>query len=225
VAKTRGRPRSFDREQALLRALDVFCVRGYDATTLQDLQEAMGGITPPSFYAAFGSKEQLFKEAVERYRATLGDRPMRALHSHATARASVQAMLEEAVAVFGAPDAPGCLVLLGGLNCTSPSVQEYLQAIRRQAPGVLVQRLERAVREGDLPPGLDLAAIAAFYLSVIYGLALRARDGAPPEALRASVDGAMAAWKTLTKPPAGRAASGVGRRRGRRSRSLAGVLA
>jgi AcrR family transcriptional regulator len=213
----RGRPRSFDREQALLRALDVFCARGYDATTLQDLQEAMGGITPPSFYAAFGSKEALFREAVDRYRATLGDRPMRALQGHPTARASVQAMLEEAVAVFAAPDAPkGCLVILGGLNCTSPSVQEHLQGIRRRVPEVIVQRLERGVREGDLPAGLDLSAVAAFYVTVIYGLALRAQDGASRKALLASVDGAMAAWKALTRPALALVPSSA---RGRRARS------
>jgi AcrR family transcriptional regulator len=198
----RGRPRSFDREEALLSALEVFCARGYDGTTLQDLQAAMGGIAPPSFYAAFGSKEDLFLEAVERYRAKLGDRPARALQSQPTARASVEALLNEAVEVFGAPNGPkGCLVILGGLNCTSPSIEAHLKAMRQQVPAIIQQRLERAVREDDLPAGLDLSGIASFYATMIYGLALRARDGASRKALQASADGALAAWKTLTKPP------------------------
>jgi AcrR family transcriptional regulator len=216
----RGRPRSFDREQALRSALSVFCERGYDATTLQDLQAAMGGITPPSFYAAFGSKEALFLEAVDVYRTTTGGRPVRALEGQPTARASVEAMLEEAVAIFAGPDGPrGCLVVLGGMNCTNDSVLNHLLSMRQQMSEIVVRRLERGVRDGDLPAGLDLPAIAAFYVTVIHGLALRARDGIARKALRASIDGAMAAWTTLTTPAATRprASSGAVRRRARRA--------
>ena len=75
----RGRPRSFDREDALRRAMEVFSALGYEGATLTGLQEAMGGITAPSFYAAFGSKEDLFREAVELYSKTLGVPMMKAL--------------------------------------------------------------------------------------------------------------------------------------------------
>ena len=70
----RRSPRGFDREEALRRAMDVFWSLGYEGATLTDLQEAMGGITAPSFYAAFGSKENLFREAVELYIETHASR-------------------------------------------------------------------------------------------------------------------------------------------------------
>lgn len=202
----RGRPRSFDREEALRSALDVFSERGYDATTLQDLQAAMGGITPPSFYAAFGSKEQLFREAVELYRTTHGERPLRALEGEPTARAGIEAMLREAVSIFAAPgSARGCLVILAGMNCTNPDVQAHLLAMRAQIPEMIRKRFERAVRDGDLPAGLDTAGMASFYATVIHGIAARARDGASRKALSAVVDGALAAWDGLTASPARRA--------------------
>src|SRR5688500_4521224 len=89
----RGRPRSFDRNEALRRAMHIFWEAGYEGATLLDLQEAMGGITAPSFYAAFGSKEELFREVVELFRETEGAKIAHALAEGATARDSIMALL------------------------------------------------------------------------------------------------------------------------------------
>lgn len=67
----RGRPRSFDRDAALARAMDVFWAKGYEAASLTELMVAMG-LNPPSFYAAFGSKDALYRESVDLYLATVG---------------------------------------------------------------------------------------------------------------------------------------------------------
>ncbi|WP_164125535.1 TetR family transcriptional regulator, partial [Stenotrophomonas maltophilia] len=75
---SRGRPRNFDRDQALERAMRVFWAKGYEGAQLVDLTAAMG-INPPSFYAAFGSKQEIFREAIDLYLATAGANAMRAL--------------------------------------------------------------------------------------------------------------------------------------------------
>jgi len=196
----RGRPRSFDREDALLRAMKVFWALGYEGATLTDLQEAMGGITAPSLYAAFGSKEGLFREAVELYSRTLGVPMMKALDEGATARASLEALLQAAVEAFCKPGAPrGCLLVLGAMNSmpANKSVQEYLRGLRARRQKVIQQRLQRGVAEGELPSGLDLSALASFYMTVLDGLAIQARDGASRKALKFAVRCAMAAWETV----------------------------
>jgi AcrR family transcriptional regulator len=192
-----GRPRGFDREEALLRAMEVFWAVGYEGATLTALQEAMGGITAPSFYAAFGSKEELFREAVEFYSRTLGAPMMKALAEEPTARASVEALLQAAVESFCKPGKPrGCMLVLGAMNGTpaNKSVQDYLRGLRVRRQEVIRRRLRRGVAEGDLPSGLDAGALASFFTTVVDGLAIQARDGASRKALKFAVRCAMAAW-------------------------------
>jgi AcrR family transcriptional regulator len=200
----RGRPLTFDREEALQHAMELFWARGYEGTTLEDLQAAMGGIGPPSFYNAFGSKEQLFKEVTNLYVAAVGEPTLRALEEGRTAREGLQAMLRLTAEFLSQPGKPhGCMLVLGAMNCTpaNKGAQDYLQAIRRQAPKVLKQRFDRGVAQGELPAGLDTNAVAAFYATVIHGLGVRAGDGASRKELMAAVDGAMAGWETVVGMP------------------------
>jgi AcrR family transcriptional regulator len=177
--------------------MEVFWEKGYEGASLDDLQAAMGGINPPSFYAAFGSKEQLFLEAIRLYVETAGARPMRALTEEKTARGAVEAMLRESAAVFSGHDTPrGCLVVLGAINCTpsGKGIQEHMSGYRMQAPVLIRQRLERGVADGDLPKNFDPEPLASFYAAVLMGLSIRARDGASREELDRTIDCAMAAW-------------------------------
>jgi AcrR family transcriptional regulator len=184
--------------------MELFWAHGYEGTTLEDLQAAMGGISPPSFYNAFGSKEQLFTEAADLYVATIGEPGVRALHESETARDGVEAMLRLTAASLSQRGKPhGCLLVLGAMNCTpaNKGAQDYLQAIRRRAPKVIRQRLDRSVAQGELSAELDTNAVAAFYATVIHGLGVRGGDGASRAELMAAVDGAMAAWDTLVAKP------------------------
>jgi AcrR family transcriptional regulator len=209
----RGRPAGFDRSEALERAMEVFWKQGFEGTTLEDLQTAMGGISPPSFYHAFGSKEALFREAVDLYVATIGGPSVQALEEGRTAREGLEAMLRKTAEFLSRPGKPhGCLLVLGATNCApaNKGAQEYVLGFRRKAPEVIRRRLKRAVADGELSSNLDVAAVAAFYATVLHGLGVRAGDGAPRAALIAAVDGAMAAWDPLTS-----AGGGGGKRRGR----------
>ena len=196
----RGRPRTFDREDALLRAMKVFWALGYEGATLEDLQRAMGGIGAPSFYAAFGSKEQLFREAVELYSRTLGAPMMQALVEGPTARASVEALLHSAIQAFRKPGAPrGCMLVLGAMNSApaKKSVQDYLRSLRKRRSQAVAQRLQRGVAEGELPSTLDPSALAAFVVTVIDGLAIQAKDGVSRQSLDFAADCAMSAWDAI----------------------------
>jgi AcrR family transcriptional regulator len=202
MKKPVGRPRSFDRDEALGAALRLFWERGYEGTTLEDLQEAMGGISPPSFYNAFGSKEALFKLAVDRYVMTVGGPTLTALEEAKTARAGIEAMLRLTAEAVSAPGCPnGCLLVLGATNCApaSKGAQDYVKAIRQQAPAILEHRLARSIEQGELPAGTDIGAIAAFYATVLHGIGVRSGDGASRSDLMSAIDGAMAAWPAMVR--------------------------
>lgn len=199
--RPRGRPRSFDRNEALLAAVRVFRERGYDGATLADLQEAMGGLSPPSLYAAFGSKEQLFEEAVSTYVEATGAAGRCALEAtDLTTREAIEAVMRANVAAITKSGEPhGCMLITGGLNCASERAEgskasEYLHGLRREAQKRILQRIKRGVRDGDVPRDTDVEGLAMFVTTFLHGMSVQARDGASRAALNAAVDRAMRAW-------------------------------
>lgn len=175
--------------------MQVFWAQGYEGTQLGDLTAAIG-ITPPSFYAAFGSKEAAFREAVELYATTAGAGMLRALAEHAGARDAIRAMLKASVDVaLSAPQSGGCLLILGVMNChadTEP-LRELLKGIRKRNMARIRDRLKRGIAEGELPAGIDAAALARYYGAVMQAISMQARDGASRKELEALIAPAMAA--------------------------------
>jgi AcrR family transcriptional regulator len=179
--------------------MDVFWTLGYEGAKLTDLQTAMGGITAPSFYAAYGSKEQLFREAVELYSSTLGAPMIAALAEQPTARAAIAGLLEAAAAAFSKPGKPrGCMLVVAAMNSApdATTVRDYLHSLRTRRRRLILERLARGVRAGELPSGVDPSSLASFYSTLMDGLAIQARDGAPRSALNLTVRCAMASWDT-----------------------------
>lgn len=197
-----GRPREFDRDEALHRAMELFWAQGYEGTTLTGLLKAMGGITAPSFYAAFGSKEDLFREAVELYKKEHGAPIMKAFAEGPTAREAMEGMLRaaaEGVCSHGHPR--GCMMVLAGMNCipANKGLEEYVRSQRCVREKVIRQRLRQGIADGDLPPETNISGLVAFYTSIIDGMAIRARDGASRKDLREVARYAMAAWDTAVQ--------------------------
>ena len=195
----RGRPRNFDRADALRRAMEVFWAKGYDGTSMSDLISAMA-IKSPSIYAAFGCKEELFREAVALYRATEGGRIWGAMTTAPSARAAIETVLRASAEEFTRPSKPrGCLVVLGALHADdgNETVRRELQEHRAENMTMLLLRLKRGVAEGELPDGPDWRAIATFYITIQQGMSIQARDGASRKTLLAVADCAMAAWDGL----------------------------
>jgi AcrR family transcriptional regulator len=196
-----GRPRSFDREKALLAATRVFRERGYDGATLAELQYAMGGISPPSLYAAFGSKEQLFKEAVAGYMESTSEDGRCALESATlSTRDAIEQLLLAAVAQSTRAGEPrGCMLVLGALNCTAEDSEgreasEHLHRLRVASYGTISERIRRGIKNCDLPRGTDVDGLTAFVTALVNGVAVLARDGATRPTLNRAVAHAIRAW-------------------------------
>ncbi|MER5883599.1 TetR/AcrR family transcriptional regulator [Streptomyces sp. NPDC001941] len=194
TTKQRGRPRSFDRDAALQRAVLVFWEHGYENTSVADLTRALG-IAAPSLYAAFGDKRALFAEVVEAYAAGYGSYGGAAFDQEPTARAAFARMLREAAEVFTVPGRPhGCLMITAAVNCGTPEVRDALRERRNANLALFEERLRRGVAEGDLAPGNDLCALARFYGAVLQGMSQQSRDGAELADLEAIAETAMKAW-------------------------------
>lgn len=197
----RGRPRIFDREVALSRAMVIFWERGYEGTSISDLTDALG-INAPSLYATFGSKEGLFREAIELYNSNSPTE--HALRTGKTAKEAVEAMLHDNITAYVNPGNPaGCMIVLSAIRGLeeNETVRRHLVQYRQNDYAVLQRRLKQGVVEGDLPDGTDIAGLAAFYLTVLQGLSIQANDGASFEKLNTIVEHAMIAWDALIRRP------------------------
>jgi AcrR family transcriptional regulator len=191
-----GRPRGFDRDAALEAAMFLFWRKGFAATSMNDLCDAMG-VSSPSLYAAFGSKEALYLEAVEHYVRTQGPPVWDKLAEGATARAGIENLLiawTESLPKSRATPA-GCMAMLAAVSDEWPTaIVRVVRKVRLEMLGMLRSRLETAVAKGELPASTDIGGLSRFYLSVFQGMAIQARDGASRAELRAVAAAAMAVW-------------------------------
>ena len=190
-----GRPREFDIERALDRALEVFWRNGYEGASIANLTEAMG-INPPSLYAAFGNKEALFRRALDRYvqqRTGFWDEALAA----PTARGMIAHLLHESANFLTEKcNPPGCLLVRGALSCSEAAdpIVEVLAARRTEGEVAIRGRLEDAKRAGELPPGLEPVEFARYVLTVLEGMSVRAAAGANREELHKVAEVALLTW-------------------------------
>jgi AcrR family transcriptional regulator len=197
-----GRPREFDRGAALEAAMLAFWRKGFAATSMNDLCDAMD-VRSPSLYAAFGGKEALYLEAMQHYVGTVGPPIWDKLAEGTTARAGVENLL--LAATESLPESQvtpaGCMATLAAVSDEWPArIADVVRKIRVEMLGMLRSRLEAGVADGELLPTTDIEGLSRFYLSVYQGMAVQARDGAATAELRGVVAAAMAVW-----PEGGRA--------------------
>jgi AcrR family transcriptional regulator len=188
----RGRPRGFDRDAVLDKAVQVFWREGYDGATVAELCVATG-LNPPSLYAAFGDKARLFEAALDRYQAGVGAFAAAALAEERTAEAAIRRLLSEAADRLATPDQPcGCLVAAGAGS--DPVAREAALVRRRLSQAAITARIRQGAAAGELPPNTDVEALARLIVTVVQGMSAQALDGATAPELRAVADGAMRAW-------------------------------
>jgi AcrR family transcriptional regulator len=177
------RPREFDRDDALNKAMRLFWAHGYDQTSISQLTEGMG-ISSPSLYAAFGDKRRLFEDAVECYESGPTAVARRAMAAD-TATEVFDAMMDLAVTEYCRPGNPrGCMVI------SDPTCA----AQRGRCRNAIAARLRKAQKAGDLPQAADPRALADYTFAVLTGLSTLARDGGTRRQLRATADVARQSW-------------------------------
>lgn len=179
----RGRPRAFDREQALHRAMEVFWAMGYDQASIPSLTQAMG-ISAQSLYAAFGSKDALYREAIELYQSTIGGFGARAMAEEEDAVAAMQRLLRDAAITFsGSAAHPGCMITMAPSGQTADPLAVFGRQLRAESQRRVEERLARGVSAGQVRADVDCAAWARYITSVIEGMSTQARDGETTDAL------------------------------------------
>jgi AcrR family transcriptional regulator len=193
VTSALGRPRAFDAEKALNRAMQVFWRKGYLGTSLSDLTDAMG-INRPSLYAAFGNKRSLFRKVLGRYLKGPSVYLSEALREP-TARAVVERVLNGVVDLLTDPGTPTtCMWVHGALSCGDDPLRKEFAAQRVAGFNGLRARFRRAVTEGDLPIDADADTLANFVQTVNFGLTVQASTGATRKDLLFVVVAALQAW-------------------------------
>ncbi|MBT2134707.1 TetR/AcrR family transcriptional regulator [Croceibacterium sp. LX-88] len=189
----RGRPREFDVEEALATALRVFWEKGYDAASMTDLTEAMG-ITRPSLYAAFGNKEELFKRALDLYESEKLAYVRNALDAP-SGRGVAQRLLEGTIQNITS-ECPGCLGVIASISCggkDSP-IQQDVRTRAQSSRGAMVERMQRAIDEGDFTVPVEAEAMTQYLTALLQGISVQAGAGASREQLQQVADATLAVW-------------------------------
>ncbi|WP_338445469.1 TetR/AcrR family transcriptional regulator [Pelagerythrobacter marensis] len=189
----RGRPREFDPDEALASALRVFWTKGYDGASLTDLTEAMG-ITRPSLYAAFGNKEALFKRALDLYQAEKLAYVQSALEAP-TARGVAERMLDGTIDNITS-ECPGCLGVIATVSCSNQDspIRDDVYARVQSARCAIVDRMQRAIDEGDFTIPVEAEAMTRYLLALLQGISVQAGSGASRDELESVAQAALAIW-------------------------------
>ncbi|SAL13990.1 TetR family transcriptional regulator [Caballeronia peredens] len=193
-----GRPRTFDRDQAIREAMHLFWQHGFESTSIALLKAGIGGgITAPSFYAAFGSKEALFNEVVEQYVKTHGDVTDCLWDESLPPRQAVELALRRSAKMQTARGHPkGCLLVLSA-STTLPEnkhIQKLVARQRERARAGYESCVKRAIAAGDLPKDTQVGALVTCFSTFLHGLSIEARDGVTGDMLDAAITEFMRTW-------------------------------
>lgn len=191
----RGRPRAFDRDTVLEHAMQVFWAQGYEGASIPALTEAMG-ISAQSLYAAFDSKDALYREAIDFYSRTIGGFAARALEEEPDAIDAVVRLLREAAVNFSrTTGTPGCMITMAPADVTETPLTVVGRKLRAESVEKVAARLKRGIEERQLPRDFKCDEWARYIGSVVQGLSVQARDGAAAELLLSTAEIAASSIK------------------------------
>ncbi|MBP2171061.1 AcrR family transcriptional regulator [Erwinia toletana] len=196
-----GRPRRFDRRQAVEQAMHLFWQQGYESTSLSQLKAAIGGgISAPSFYAAFASKEALFAEAAQCYLASYAQVTACLWDNDLAPRRAIEQALRQSASMQCEPGHPkGCMVALGIMSAPTAEYADVVRPLtesRSRTRAGFIACVERGIARGELPAETDARVMAAVFDSFLLGLSTLARDGVEHQVFAAAITQILQLWDT-----------------------------
>jgi AcrR family transcriptional regulator len=201
----KGRPRSFDEGKAIESATRVFWEKSYQGATMADLTEATG-LNRSSIHAAFGSKEGLFLNVMERYWKGPMSYIPRALAEPTLPRV-VEALIRGIVTFLSIPGNPkGCLAIHGALVCgmNGESVEQMMTELRKSIESLMKKRIQQAQREGQLGKEVDAADYARYIGVIMTGIGIQALNGVNGAELTRLADMALQLFERSSFDPSAR---------------------
>ncbi|XSG73459.1 TetR/AcrR family transcriptional regulator [Herpetosiphon llansteffanensis] len=191
----RGRPREFDRTNALECAMRQFWQHGYETLSMADLTSCLG-INPPSLYAAFGSKQAFFLEAIDHYLATRGAYVYAMPSNQGSPRVMLAQLLQRAAEAFSDAAYPAGCFVLASISATYDSYEIEQAIVERcqQHMCKINELVALGVQTGELPATTNAEELAQFFVCVLQGMSLQARLGASTSQLQAIVANALQLW-------------------------------
>ena len=196
-----GRPRAFNRDEAISAAMHLFWEHGYESTSLAQLRTAMGNISAASFYAAFDSKEALFREVIDQYISSYGQVSKSFLDTSITSKAAIEQGLRRSAKMQTEGSHPlGCLLVFSATTCSPEQnhIREMLAKEREKIRSWMKSCIERAVTNDELPVSTDIDMLVALFETFLHGISTQARDNVPYEIIDAAITQLMSVWDVLS---------------------------
>ena len=171
-----GRPKSFDRQEALEKAMQLFWTKGYEAASVRDLLAAMG-INRGSMYDTFGDKRSLFLESIRHYCENVAGPAIASLNAAGSPRANIERTLREFAERAASSGCRGCLVTNTTVEVAShdPGVAKAMKSALLSVEEAFRQVLERAVELNEVPANANTRTLARFLVNTLQGLVVTAK--------------------------------------------------
>ena len=199
--RAKGRPKHFDRDEALNSALRVFYENGYEATSVAQLGEAMN-MKPPSLYNAFGDKEKLFIEVLEHYHRPYRESVSQIFSRAQTTQETIRQLMEMAKTMHGSNNAIGCLVANSTVNVgtVDSPIAEKIKSLHETTEKMIAQRLREGQKKGDISPEVKVTGLARYISGILLGAAALARGQKSPAAVKDLLDHGYQGFLRLARP-------------------------
>lgn len=192
-----GRPREFNRNEAIFNAMLLFWEQGFESTSLAQLRETMGNISASSFYTTFKSKEALFEEVIKMYMDTFGQVTFCLKDSSLNPKQAIEQALRQSAKMQTEDGHPqGCLLVLSATTCSveNAHIRDMLSKQRKLTRDWLKGCIQNAVEKGQLQKSTDVDMLATVFQSFLLGISTQARDGVKFDTINAAITQIMKVW-------------------------------